>query len=374
MKNKRLIIGSMIWLGWTLAGCGGGPLPDQPQTGGETANTGNTADTSTAGNATDPSTEVEDDAEPEQDNPAVADATPEAGEPATDAVEGSTTGQAATGTPAALQLDANGVAMVFPSNTAGSSWSLGTRNPNTVDQTYFDLNGDKATQGSDQGVSYWSTSGHKVSYASGAPDGVTVRLNIKASGGTQKYTWNNGALTNGYLGNPRDVKNMEATVYVRVSNPKGTHTSMAWKMHGGKHSSSNGALASCIEMDVPYGGLPPRAARELNHPNYEYVKLAPKFPYQLQPGKWVGVKAVSYLVPGGTRNQLYLDTDPFDASGKPRNNFKLFSEWMDKNGQSTGHYTQAATWGGWVTTFRVDGWNKVDFTYPSVREIIPPAS
>lgn len=356
----------MLWLGWTLAGCGGGPLPDQPQ-----------PDDS----AIDTSHEVEDDAEPEQENPAPPVITPDAEAQAPDPIAqtGSGTGSGtgsetsqSTGTAPVPRLDADGIAMLFPSNTAGSSWNLGTRNPNT-DPTYFDLNGDKATQGSDNGISYWTTTGHKVSYASGAPDGVTVRLNIKAGGGSQKYSWTHGALTNGYLGSPRDLKNLEATVYVRVSNPKGTHTSMTWKVRGGKHSSSNGDLASCVEMDVPFGGGAPRAARELHHPNYDYVKLAPKFPYQLQAGKWVGVKIVSYLVPGGAKNQLYLDTNPFDTSGKPRNDFKLYTEWMDKNGQSTGRYKQAATWAGWVTTFRVDGWNRVDFAHLSAREITPPA-
>lgn len=361
-------MGSILWLGWTLAGCGGGPLPDQPQ-----------PDDS----AIDANTAVEDDAEPEQENPVPSTSMPEAEAeapapgaptaPEAGSATGSETSQAAPVTPSALQLDADGIAMLFPPNPAGSGWNLGARNPN-ADPAYFDLNGDKATQGSENGISYWTTTGHKVSYASGAPDGVTVRLNIKPSGGAQKYSWTNGALANGYLGNPRDLKNLEATVYVRVSNPKGTHTSMNWKVRGGKHSSSNGDLASCVEMGVPYGGDAPKAARELHHPNYDYVKLTPKFPYQLQAGKWVGVKMVSYLVPGGTKNQLYLDTNPFDASGKPRNDFKLYTEWMDKDGQSTGRYKQAATWAGWVTTFRVDGWNRVDFTHLSAREIIPPAS
>jgi hypothetical protein len=37
-------------------------------------------------------------------------------------------------------------------------------------------------------------------------------------------------------------------------------------------------------------------------------------------------------------------------------------------------YDRAATWAGWVTTFRVDGWRRVDFAYPWAHEIAPPAS
>jgi hypothetical protein len=311
----------------------------------------------------------------EASDPSAQTPAPEAGtqETGLESTAGSSTGTTSGSLPTSLQVDAQGVAMLFPSNPNGSSWSLGSRDPNTVDPAYFDLNRDEATAGRENGISYWTTTGHKVSYASGAPDGVTVRLNIKASGGSQLYTWRNGAIAKGYLGNPRDLKNLEATVYVRVNNFNNTHDSMNWKLRGGRHSSTNAALSSCIGMSVPYGGDAPTASRELDHPKYDTVKLAPKFPYQLQAGKWVGVKAVSYLVPGGTKNLLYLDTEPFDASGKPRNNFRLYTEWMDKNGQSTGRYTQAAIWGGWTTTFRVDGWRRLDFTQLSAREIVPPA-
>lgn len=354
----------MIWLGWAV-GCGG-PIDEQPPNDTEVI---------------DSDSVVEDDTEEGQDAPALPAETTspsaeedsqETGlEPRSDTLEGTTSGSLPTTT--TPPLDADGVAMLFPSNPNGASWSLGNRNPNTVDSAYFDLNGDSATAGSANGVSYWTTTGHKVSYASGAPDGVTIRLNIKASGGSQRYTWRNGGPTNGYLGNAKDLKNVEATVYARVNNFNNTHDSMTWKLRGGKHSSSNAALSSCVGMGVPYGGDAPTAAREFDHPKYDNVKLTPKFPYQLQAGKWVGVKVVSYNIPGGAKNLLYLDTDPFDTTGKPRNNFRLYTEWVDKEGVSTGRYNKAATWGGWVTTFRVDGWRRLDFTRLSAREIIPPA-
>ncbi len=276
------------------------------------------------------------------------------------------------GTTPTQRLDSDGVVMLFPPNPNGSSWNLGGRDPNTVDRTYFDLGGDKATPATENGISFWTTTGHKVSYASGAPDGVTVRLNIKASGGTQTYTWRNGAATHGYISNPRDLKNFEATAYVRVRDHNRTHTSMSWKVRGGRHTGSNPALSSCTGMQVPYEKGSPRFLRELDHPDYDYINLTPRFPYLLQEGKWLAVKMVSYLVGNGTKNLLYLDTDPFDANGKPRNDFRLYAEWIDRDGVDTGEYTRAATWGGWLTTFRVDGWRKVDFAILSAREIVPP--
>ncbi len=103
---------------------------------------------------------------------------------------------------------------------------------------------------------------------------------------------------------------------------------------------------------------------------------SPRPPRRLHEGQWLGVKVVSFLVEGGrgTRNLLYLDTEPFGADGRPRNNFRLFSDWTDRDGEKTGLYENAAIWAGWETTFRVDGWHNVDFTHLSVREVVPPAA
>jgi hypothetical protein len=280
---------------------------------------------------------------------------------------------AAADTRPALALDSDGVLMLLPPAPQGSSWSLGGRDPNSEDPRYFDLDGDSATRGEEDGIVYWSNPGHTLRYASGEPDGRTARFNIKASGGTQTYTWQSGAREQGYLSSPQDLRNFEATAYVRVRGATGADTSMSWKLRGGRHSGSDGASASCTGMLVPSGDESPAAYRELNHPHYDHVELAPRFPFRLQEGRWLAVKVVSYLVEGGTRNLLYLDGDPFDAEGRPRNGFRLYTEWDDRDGVPTGQYDQAATWGGWVNTFRVDGWQQVDLAILSAREIIPPA-
>ncbi|MGA9520989.1 MAG: hypothetical protein WBV82_05970 [Myxococcaceae bacterium] len=54
--------------------------------------------------------------------------------------------------------------------------------------------------------------------------------------------------------------------------------------------------------------------------------------------------------------------------------FRLYTEWTDRDGENTGLYSTAATWASWVTSFRVDGWREVDFAILSAREIIPPVS
>jgi hypothetical protein len=272
-----------------------------------------------------------------------------------------------------VDVGPDGVGMLFPAEAEGSSFDLGDGDPTDLEPR-FGMEGDAATPGTDAGVSYWSTAGHRVTYASGSPAGKTVRLHFRPGGGKQSFTWRDGALENGFLGSPADLLNFEATVFVRVHEDNGTHHSMSWKLRGGEHTKPETARASCVGLDVPFGGVAPQAFRELDHPTYDHVALRPHFDYQLQEGHWLGVKVVSYLVDGGTRNLLFLDTDPFDASGTPRNGFRLFTEWNDRDGESTGLYDRAATWAGWETTFRVDGWRRVDFAYPSAREIVPPAS
>jgi hypothetical protein len=88
---------------------------------------------------------------------------------------------------------------------------------------------------------------------------------------------------------------------------------------------------------------------------------------------------VSYGLPGDASrvvNRLYLDTDAIDfTTGKPKNNWRLFSEYIDVEGQKidpNGQYSKLADWGGWETTVRADGINDLDFAFVSVREIVPP--
>jgi hypothetical protein len=116
--------------------------------------------------------------------------------------------------------------------------------------------------------------------------------------------------------------------------------------------------------------------KELTHPSYDYVKLAPRFDASLKDGQWVGMKLVSYAKPndaGKVVNQLYVDTTPFDADGKPTNSWRLLSEYLDTEGKSTGNYSKLADWGGSQTTVRTDGVSSVDFAFVGVREITPPS-
>ncbi|WP_394850368.1 hypothetical protein LZC95_23285 [Pendulispora brunnea] len=270
-------------------------------------------------------------------------------------------------------LDGDGVQMLFPSASSGVSFRLGTSNPNDTDRFVIEKD-TKATAGTDGGIHFWNVPSYPLDYSSGGK-GWTSRLHVHASGGEQKYTWKT---QHGYLSSPQDLKNQEFTVYVRphriLDVPR---AALTLKIRGGKHSSkeSEAALGSCTMMLLApaSAGHVTRFGKELNHPTYDYVTLTPAFSAEMADDEWVGMKLVSYAQSGKVINRLYLDTAPFDrTSGKPKNGWRLFSEYVDEEGKSTGKYTKLVDWGGWQTTFRTDGIHDMDVAIFSVREIVPP--
>jgi hypothetical protein len=149
------------------------------------------------------------------------------------------------------------------------------------------------------------------------------------------------------------------------------------KIRGGAHTDRDGDLASCTMVTFGPAAAPAvtRFGKELHHPDYDYVPLAPRFAAALQENRWVGLKLVSFATPGAPGKvtyQLYVDDEPFDGRGGAKNGFRLFSEYVDVEGRSTGHYSKLVDWGGFQTTLRTDGIESLDFARLSVREIEPP--
>ena len=271
-------------------------------------------------------------------------------------------------------LDRDGVQMLFPS-APGSSFRLGTGDPNATPSLFIER-GTAATPGVQGNLHYWNLPSYGLAYASGGT-GWTSRLHIRPSGDTaQLYTWKTQP---GYLLNRDDLKNQEFTVFLRVHGIKDVdRAQVSLKVRGGAHTDQGPERASCAMLTfspASHGSIT-RFGKELTHPDYDYKTLNPFFPAALQEDVWVGLKMVSWNDPDdATRviNQLYLDTDPFDpATGALRNHWRLFSEYVDIEGASTGRYTKLVDWGGWQTSLRTDGFDNIDFAWPSVREITPP--
>lgn len=272
-----------------------------------------------------------------------------------------------------MMTDEDGVQMLYPS-APGTRYRLGEQDPNSAPRFTIEKNM-TATAHIDGALHYWNVPSYALTYASGGA-GWTSRLHLYASGGPQRYTWKT---QHGYLSNPADVRNQEFTAYVRIHqilDP--ANAALTLKIRGGAHTTRDGDLASCTMMTLEPGG--PRAVtrfrKELSHPLYDSVPLTPAFTTALVDNQWYGLKLVSYGVPGDVTkvvNRLYVDTDPFDvATGKPINQWRFLSEYVDIEGLRTGVYTKLADWGGWQTTVRADGIHDLDFTLLSVREIMPP--
>ncbi len=280
---------------------------------------------------------------------------------------------------APVTVDADGVAMLFPS-AAGSSFWLGSQDPNNAPNFEIEEN-TTAVRRAEGAFQYWNVGSHELSYASGGK-GTTVRLHLYASGGKGKAQLYNWMTQSGYLWSPSDVRNQEFTAYFRIHQvlyPERLQVTM--KIRGGRHTGSHDPRASCTMMS--FDGGPSTATtgfhKELNHPDYDHFRLTPAFSARLTDEQWYGLKLVSYNKRGDQArvvNELYLDTDPIDfATGRPTNHWRLFSEYVDVEGvmltQHENNYSKLVDWGGWVTTLRVDGIHDVDFALVSVREIAP---
>lgn len=279
---------------------------------------------------------------------------------------------AVSATAADLTLDADGVAMLFPAKPGGTSYRLGERDPK-ADPEHLKLWADSLTSHKENGVTFWRSTGHPVTYANGMPSGTSHRLMIFAGGGKQTYNWQTGAIEKGYCGNPHDLNAFEATIYCRLHELTGRHESVSWSIRGGTH---NGPNCSSIGLSLrnPPGGRR-GAYKELTWPHYGYADVTTRFDYTKTSGAWVGIKVVSYIADATrVRNLMYLDTDPYDEAGGKRNHWRLYFEWFDTQGVAMGRYSQAALWAGWMNMFRVDGWKLMDFSVLSAREIMPPAA
>ena len=219
------------------------------------------------------------------------------------------------------------------------------------------------------------------------------RTDFKPSRGTQERNWKDKEELeeNGCLGSEPGAQAFEMTAYIRVHGINQDDEGISFKVRGGRHSSPNDN-ASCTEIVYHYDGSENNtAARELRHPDYDKFDVKPKFKGGIKEGKWVGFKCTSWnesYTSGKLKNvvnRLYVDKDPLNEDGTPKNKFELWLEWIDKNEKSKdlGYpfhpdnstkpdgYNSSAWWAGYMETIRIDETDKVDIGYYSYREIDP---
>ncbi|HEY7569769.1 MAG TPA: hypothetical protein VH796_00245 [Nitrososphaeraceae archaeon] len=284
---------------------------------------------------------------------------------------------------AAANKDKNGVQMLFPSKSGGNKYYLSDAdNINggkfiTTDQN----NAEKQTEGN---LAFWRVLGKDVHY-SDQSIGKTIRVNINAGGGlngNQKNTWEDNPK---YIWTNKDSKNAEFTYYIRCSGKisghgiAANHVTCSSKFRGGIHTGQHNPQASCCELvlRVGEGNSSLNYNFEYNHPDYVNDgegtnKLQANNDTEV--GKWFGRKTIVWTNSDGksVTARDYMDLDPYNANGKPKNNWKPLQEkvfrTISRGTEDGTKYNVPPLWGGMFTS-RVDGFQTVDYAIVSLREI-----
>ena len=285
---------------------------------------------------------------------------------------------------AAVDKDKDGVQMLFPSKSGGNEYYLSDAdNINggkfiTTDQNYAV----KRAEGNN--LAFWRVSGKDVHY-SDQSIGKTVRVNINAGGGLdghQQNTWKDNPK---YIWTNKDSKNAEFTYYIRCSGKisghgiAANHVTCSSKFRGGVHTGKNDPHASCCELvlRVGEGNASLNYNFEYNHPDYVNdgdgtKKLQANNDTEVS--KWFGRKTIVWTNSDGksVTARDYIDLDPFDTNGKPKNNWKPLHEkvfrTISRETEDGTTYNVPPLWGGMFTS-RVDGFQTVDYAIFSLREI-----
>jgi hypothetical protein len=249
--------------------------------------------------------------------------------------------------------------------------ALGHQDPNVAAGFALDF-GAKAVA-LEEMTGAWRLGSTRIAFASGGSD-LTARLHLRPHASPQRWNWRNQA---GWLSDPRDFRDFDFTVFFRLTGRVSRERAqVAFKLRGGHHSGKSPDDASCsfITFAPADRKQTSRFGKELTHPVYDYVPLVSRRTQGLEEGLWLGAKVMSWRGGQGVVTQLWIARNPF-AHGIPRSvDWELHSEYLDAPGARTGHYDQMVDWGGWQTTFRVDGFEVVDFRWPSLTALAYPLS
>lgn len=282
-----------------------------------------------------------------------------------------------------IHIDKDGVQMLFPSKGSGKEYYLSDAD-NINESKFITTDNNNAMKKTEGNLTFWRVSGKDVHY-SDQSIGRTVRVNINAGGGLdgrQQNTWEDNPK---YIWTNNDSKNAEFTYYIRCSGKisgqgiAANHVTCSSKFRGGAHTGKNDPRASCCELvlRVGEGNASLNYNFEYNHPDYVNdgdgtKKLQANNDTEV--GKWFGRKTIVWTnsdVKSVTARD-YIDLDPFNANGMPKNNWKPLQEKVfrriSRDTDDGTKYNIPPLWGGMFTS-RVDGFKTVDYAIMSLREI-----
>ena len=226
---------------------------------------------------------------------------------------------------------------------------------------------------------YYAFDARQGSFVSGARN-FTLRLDwISSTGETQAGI--SDAKSYGYIGRINDTKNTEITAIFRIRNlpnEQVSHHDASIKARGGTHSESN-------EKTLQVGGRMPYTTKgrhndlygvEYTHPNYNYENVTFVSPFSssnyplITVDQWYGMKFVIYNVNNNqtVHAEMWVDPDPINvAQNGYNNNWKKV--WVYEHSGS-----QAPTWSGPRSQFRINLAQDVDVIAYNIHEIIPPTT
>jgi len=278
--------------------------------------------------------------------------------------------------------DANGVRKLYPDAT-GTQFYCDMSLSDPRSSSHFDVDGinsgvsiSRQTRSiAGDPLVFYHCGTSPVNYNSGG-SGRTLRIGIYPGAGkghSQINTWKSKP---DFIYDEAGIRNHEITVYVRGVNSlsSGTHHSCALKVCGGR----NDAGRSLVETVYPISSSD-HVRANWNYEHFPYVAVKNVTEYftgdWFRDGKWVGLKSVRKVAADRSHAvfELWVDTDPFDAStGAPKNNWRLKGHWDDHG--TSGYNNIPCTWKSQVDKLRCDGMNNIDWCYFSDREIDPNAT
>lgn len=300
--------------------------------------------------------------------------------PTASTATGSTTPASGTG-----GVDQFGIIELYQTKSGATSWYLNS-GANNKDLTIHQIKG-SITKQNDRGFPYFSAPVDKGALKSGGSR-YTFRMDVRASGeknGSQKYNYQNGAITNGFCENEQDIGDCEFTFVGRRKNTTGEHV-IEFALRGGDHhdSSPDSSCVCCMYPTVAQssGSTPSKNynycfQKELIHAVIDGVHVptltsSPGWPVNT----WIAVKGVTFRSKSDgseVTNRIYYDADPIDFTSNPpkmRNKYTLLAEYIDK-GKSTGNYSTLVNWAGCTLSIRIDNVGTMDFYGVSIRSIVP---
>ena len=218
-------------------------------------------------------------------------------------------------------------------------------------------------------LTYFTTTGHPITYHSGNEPGRSTRIDTYPDGGMWSndtdYYWKDNP---GYLYTKKGILNGEFTTFIRVHDDLGTHQAYAHKI-GGRDED---AIRSLMEMVYPTEGHN-SVNVNYNYAHFPYIKSKPKVFKKLQKlsedSGWIGVKTIHIVHDDYTHWEMWIEEDPFKDDGTINNNWAKVAEYKDEGCDEYDNTSMG--WRCHKDVCRVDGFGRVDFALFSDREIDP---